>query len=78
VIPPPSTGFGSGFDFSVDFPKEEIDEQVISGEKLLIVQGCLVYESLGATRHSAFCYFFKDNSTALEHLNICSAGSNAD
>lgn len=74
----PSTGFGSGADFPIEFPKEEIDEGVISGEKILIVHGCMAYESFGTVRHSAFCYLFKSGLSAIDHLNICEGGSSAD
>ena len=74
----PSTGFGSGADFSIEIPKEEIDQDVISGQKLLIAQGCMAYESFGAVRHSAFCYFYKSGTSSIEHLNICDGGSSAD
>jgi hypothetical protein len=74
----PSTGFGSGADFPIEFSKDEIDEGVIAGEKTLVIQGCIAYESFGAARHSAFCYLFKNKIGATDHLNICDGGSNAD
>jgi hypothetical protein len=74
----PTGGFGEGFDFTVLFDGSEVDQQVVDGEKVLVVQGCLTYESFGATRHSAFCYFFENKTSAIEHLNICSSGSSAD
>ena len=74
----PTGGFGEGFEFTVSFDGSKIDQAVIDGQKVIVVQGCLAYESFGATRHSAFCYFFDNKSSALEHLNICSGGSSAD
>lgn len=74
----PSTGFGSGFDFTITFPKQDIDADVTSGNKMLIVQGCLVYDTFGKTKHSAFCYFFKSGTTKPDHLNICTGGTDAD
>jgi hypothetical protein len=74
----PSTGFGSGADFSIEFPKEEIDEEVISGAKILVAEGCIAYATFGEVRHSAFCYYFKSGLSSLDHLNICDGGSNAD
>lgn len=74
----PTGGFGDGFEFTVLFDGSEIEEEVINGEKILVVQGCLTYESFGATRHSAFCFFYDNKATAPEHLNICTSGSSAD
>jgi hypothetical protein len=74
----PTGGFGEGFEFTVLFDGSEVDQEVIDGKKTIGVQGCLTYESFGATRHSAFCFFFQNKTSALEHLNICSSGSSAD
>jgi hypothetical protein len=74
----PTGGFGEGFEYTVQFDGSEIDQEVIDGNRVFVVQGCLTYESFGATRHSAFCFLFKNKTTALEHLNICSTGSSAD
>jgi hypothetical protein len=74
----PSTGFGTGFDFSSTIDKDLIDNHVIEGDNLIIVQGCLVYRTFDKVRHSAFCYFFKAKATDPAHLNICAGGSDAD
>ena len=74
----PTGGFGEGFEYTVLFDGNEVDQDFVDGKKLFVLQGCLTYESFGATRHSAFCYFFKNKTTALEHLNICASGSSAD
>jgi hypothetical protein len=74
----PSTGFGSGADYTIEFSKDEIDEGVIAGDKFLVAQGCIAYESFGFVRHSAFCYLFKNKTTTPEHLAICGNGSDAD
>lgn len=74
----PTGGIGEGFEFTIPFDGSEIDQDVIDGQKVIVVQGCIAYESFGATRHSAFCYFFDNKSSVLEHLNICAGGSSAD
>jgi len=74
----PSTGFGSGADYPIEFSKDEVDEGVIARDKFLVAQGCIAYESFGVARHSAFCYFFRNKTTAPEHLTICGSGSDAD
>jgi hypothetical protein len=74
----PSTGFGTGFDFSSTIDKDLIDNHVIDGDNLIMVQGCLVYRTFDKVRHSAFCYFFKAKTSDPAHLNICAGGSDAD
>ncbi len=74
----PTTGFGSGFDFTTDFSEKDIDDDVVTGRKTLVIQGCVAYDSFEKTRHSGFCYFFKAGSTKIDHLNICLNGSDAD
>jgi hypothetical protein len=74
----PTVGFGSGFEFTTTFAKDTIDDSVISGEKILVVLGCVAYDTFEITRHSSFCYFFKSGTTRPENLNICLGGSAAD
>jgi hypothetical protein len=65
----PTSGFGEGFEYTVLFDGSEVDQQVIDGEKTIVVQGCLA---------SAFCFFFDNKASTLEHLNVCGSGSSAD
>lgn len=75
----PSTGLGSGFEFSDTIDKSIIDEDVVNGVFAIVVRGCLAYRTFNKTHHSAFCYFYKANATPdPAHLNLCSGGSDAD
>jgi hypothetical protein len=74
----PSEGFGSGFDFSMTLPGDQIDDLVTTGGKTLIARGCITYSTFGESKHSAFCYFYKGGFTPTDHLNICVGGSNAE
>ena len=73
----PSAG-GEGFEFVLPFEGEEISQEVVDGSSVLVVQGCLAYETFGQTHHSGFCFFFNNKTTKPEHLNICGTGSSAD
>jgi len=74
----PSSGFGTGFDFTIEFAGDKIDQSAIDGDKTLIAQGCITYDTFGATHHSGFCYFFKNKTSKPDRLNICGGGSDAD
>jgi hypothetical protein len=74
----PAVGFGSGFEFHLTIPDTQIDASVIDGSKILIARGCIVYDTFGETKHSAFCYFYKGGGFSKpDHLNICVGGSDA-
>src|SRR5205814_10731132 len=74
----PTTGFGSGVSLSTTIAAENIDDDVVSGKKLLIVRGCFVYRTFEQVRLSAFCYFYRGDMTKAAHLNICTGGNYAD
>jgi hypothetical protein len=74
----PTAGLGSGFDFTATIEKILIDDNVINGDDVILVRGCLVYRTFAKPRHSAVCYFFKAKVTDPNHLNICVGGSDAD
>jgi hypothetical protein len=72
-----STGF-SNYNLNAKLAKELVDNDVISGQKVIVIQGCFVYITEQAVRHSFFCYFYKQGFTKLQNLNICPTGHNAD
>ena len=74
----PSTGFGGGFVFSQQFPKEMITKEIVDGTFVLVVEGCLIYDAANKTRHSTFCYFYRGKATKPDNLNLCSGGNTAD
>jgi hypothetical protein len=73
----PSTGFSS-YNLNVTVPNQTIDQNIIDGDKTLIIQGCFLYKSFKVVRHSYFCYFYRGKTTKAESLNICTAGHYAD
>jgi hypothetical protein len=73
----PSTGFG-GASLRTEFSDGAIDQSVIDGKKLLVVQGCFAYRTFNRTHHSAFCFFYSGKTSKGGNLNNCITGNNAD
>jgi hypothetical protein len=73
----PSTGF-SGNQLTVSFDKNLIDADVVSGEKIIGVNGCFVYETFSTPHHSTFCFFYKTGVTNMPNMNFCPTGAYAD
>lgn len=75
----PSSGVGvGGYTYTFRVPKGQIDADLISGVTTLFIQGCIVYETSGATRHSTYCYYYRAPDTQPDHLDICDFGSSAN
>jgi hypothetical protein len=60
------------------FPADQVDEDVVTGKKLLFIQGCFAYRTFGKVRHTAFCFFYREGQTKPENLNTCLGGHYAD
>jgi hypothetical protein len=73
----PTSGF-SASQLSSEVDGKLIDEGVVAGEKILVVQGCFAYQTGNITRHSAFCFFYRADQTDIAHLNVCLSGNYAD
>jgi hypothetical protein len=73
----PTVGF-SAYNLRGTVSGDLVSEQVISGKKAIVIEGCFVYTTAEEIRHSTFCYFFKTGKTKPEQLNICANGNYAD
>jgi hypothetical protein len=73
----PSTGFASN-QLSVTLDKGLIDDKVVSGDKILAVSGCFVYETFDSPHHSTFCFFYRSGMTKAQNLSFCPTGAYAD
>ncbi len=73
----PSTGF-SVYTLNTQIAADAIDQDVVDGNKMVIVQGCFLYKSFDAFRHSYFCYYYVGKKTKPANLNICRVGHFAD
>lgn len=71
-------GENNFYNFHTKFPREMIDSDVVIGRRVLIIKGCVAYESLGKTRHSAYCYWYQSGVSNMMHLSICQTGNDAD
>lgn len=73
----PSTGFG-GSTLSITYKGNLVDQAMVDSKKLLIIQGCFAYRTFEKVHHSAFCYFWRSDTSKAPNLNICANGNNAD
>lgn len=55
-----------------------VDKAVISGDKIIVVQGCFAYTTMGMPKYSYFCWFYRHGATKIQNLNICASGHDAD
>ena len=79
----PNNGFSNftGTDFSdkQGDPPFVIDKDIISGEKTIAVFGCITYRVFEETKHSSFCFFYNNKSSAnISSINICPFGADAN
>jgi hypothetical protein len=68
----------SGYSINLTSDKAMVDSPVIAGEKLVILQGCFIYETVQSVRHSYFCYFYKQGFSNIASMNSCVAGHHGD
>lgn len=52
-------------------------EKLASGEDVVVLLGCYVYESSNVSRHTSFCYFHRKGGD-INHLAYCAVGQYAD
>ncbi len=76
----PSTGgiTPSGQSLTISKPDTFIDQDIIDGNNTIVVDGCFLYKSIGITRHSYFCYFYRSKLSKVANLSICINGNGAD
>jgi hypothetical protein len=73
----PTSGF-STYNLSIKSDPSFITQELLDGEKILVVQGCFLYESFNAFRHTYFCYFYNSKRSKTSNLSICAIGDSAD
>jgi hypothetical protein len=73
----PTSGF-SAYNLGVKLNAETITQELVDGKTTLIVQGCFLYDSFSAYRHTYFCYYYNSKKTKPANLNICNIGDSAD
>lgn len=76
LFPMPDTG--SSFALATTFEGKVIDNDVVSGKKLLFIETCLAYATASRPAHSAFCYFYSAQFSDPQNLNLCEIGNYAD
>ena len=79
VVFPASGGFSStGQALNITKPEFFVDQDMVDGKKTIVINGCFLYKSVGETRHSFFCYFYRTKISNTSNLNICTNGNGAD
>jgi len=78
IIYPGSSAFDSSYQINVKTSDRFVDESIIKGEKVVIIQGCFLYRTFDTLRHSYFCYFYQQGFTKIQNLNICISGHHSD
>jgi len=58
--------------------KSDIDDDVISGVKVIFFTGCFAYKTTETIHRSWFCYYYKAGKTDNANWNICQTGNGAD
>jgi hypothetical protein len=63
-------------------PGKWITEQIINGSDDLIVSGCFVYETMGKTHTTKYCYFYNRSIAAMtpypDFFSFCPTGNDPD
>jgi hypothetical protein len=73
----PSTGFAF-YNFTTTTTDTFVDELTTKGAKIIVMQGCFLYRTFDAPRHSYFCYYYQEGRSKTQNLSICSHGHFAD
>ncbi|HEV2162453.1 MAG TPA: hypothetical protein VGR52_09520 [Stellaceae bacterium] len=73
----PSTGFSTQV-ITKKILKDSVDADVVSGSKIVYLQGCFAYLTFEKPHHTAFCYFFQSGTSNVQHLSICPIGNYSD
>ncbi len=79
----PTNGFNS---YNISFPNGTVPQrgiiiwtpEMVSGQAVITVQGCILYMTVNTIHHTSFCYYFKARETDASHLGICTVGSGAN
>lgn len=78
VVYPGTSGFSTGYTFFSKTKENFVDDAIVKGKKVIILQGCFLYRTFNLPRHSYFCYFYKQGFTKIQNLNICQSGHDAN
>jgi hypothetical protein len=72
----PTTNSKYNLGARIDAP--EIDDEVVSGEGVIVISGCFSYETIQTIHRSWYCYYYKSGVTKPQNWNICTTGNGAD
>ncbi len=72
------SGDGQTYQAEAAIKASDIDDALVDGRKLVIVQGCIVYMTSGSIHHSSSCLYFQAGRTSPDHFSTCAKGAAAD
>ena len=72
------TGDFQNYQASAVLKASDVDQDLVDGRKIVVLQGCIVYMTEGVVRHSASCLYFQSGKTRLVRFPTCAKGNEAD
>ena len=70
----PTSGL-SVYSFVYSFHDLKVNENILNGNNILIINTCFSYQTIGKFVNSSACYFYKASFSKLENLSICPSGN---
>lgn len=67
-----------GRDTGTPFYDIAFTDRMVSGEDVVIIDGCINYKTMGINAHTAFCFYYEAGESKVEALSICRIGNQAD
>ena len=53
-------------------------DKLLKEDEVAVIQGCFVYSTFGASRHSIFCFYYRKNAVYYANLAYCPVGQYTD
>jgi hypothetical protein len=79
VVFPSSGGIGgSAYNYSIKTPSDFVTDAMLKGDEIIAFQGCFVYRTFTQSKHTAFCFYYKQGTSKISSLNICDNGNEAN
>jgi len=79
VVFPSSGGIGGrAYNYSIKTPSDFVTDAMLKGDEVIVFQGCFVYRTFTQSKHTAFCFYYKQGTSKISSLNICDNGNEAN
>lgn len=76
----PSSGGIGGYSYNLSktLAASEVDQGVLDGTKVVVLNGCFNYKTGQSNHRSTFCFFYRHGQTEASSWNFCDTGNDAD